>query len=206
MKDNAKLNDQSHQYTSESVLKLISENDYLHKKLKKLYSKMEGMDSKFKEIQDFNLECLVTKKFFNCLSCGSKKINYLPLNQYVIGDNGRTYKGNPHSSDPKMFINTSNIQSGSVFNPKYKNNKVSMNVYNVELGNRQNHNENGQKINFVSGQDVFTRDEAQKQHHIARHLPLEKIDQNNHKDKKLNVKNSKQPKRCLLYTSPSPRD
>lgn len=189
MSQSAKLNDQSQQYTSESVLKLISENDYLNKKMKDINSKIEGLDSKFKEIQDFNLECLVTKKFFNCLSCGSKKINYLPLNQIVMGDNGRTYKGNPHSRDPKMFINHSNVNSGSIFNPKFRDKKASANVFNLEFGNRQNNKENA----YVSGQHIFDRDLGQKQHYVKRHLPLEA---SNQKPKK--YFKSKDPKRISI--------
>jgi hypothetical protein len=173
MKSNAKLNGESQQYTSESVLKLISENDYFNNKLNSIDSKISGLDSKFQEIQDFNLECLVTKKFFNCLSCGSKKINYLPLNQFVIGDNGRVYKANAMSRDPNMFANNSNVHSNLVRNPKFKSKKLKASVYNVEFGNMNK--ENDEQNKFVSGQDIFTREEAQKQHNAKRHLPLEEI-------------------------------
>ena len=191
MNQSSKLNDKSQQYTSESVLKLITENDYLNKKMLDINSKIEGLDSKFKEIQDFNLECLVTKKFFNCLSCGSKKINYLPLNQFVIGDNGRTYKGNPHSRDPKMFINHSNVNSGSIFNPKYKAKKPTSNVFNLEFANRNKNKEN----EFVSGQHIFDRDMAQKQHNIKRHLHVEHVKDN---DKPKKSFKSKEPKRISI--------
>jgi hypothetical protein len=173
MRSNAKLNGESQQYTSESVLKLISENDYFNKKLSGIDSKINGLDSKFKEIQDFNLECLVTKKFFNCLSCGSKKINYLPMNQYVMGDNGRMYKANALSRDPNIFVNNSNVHANLVSNPKFRAKKIQASVFNVEFGNRGVGKEN--KKQFVSGQDVFTKEEGQRQHHAKRHLPLEAI-------------------------------
>lgn len=173
MKSNVQINDQSQQYTSESVLKLISENDFFTKKIEGLDTKFDSLDSKFKKIQDFNLECLVTKKFFNCLSCGSKKINYLPLNQFVRGDDGRSYKANPQSRDPRIFSNNSNVHTSTISNPHFNEKHSKPSVFNVEFGNRRA-KENGKRA-FNTGKDVFTREEAQAQHHLKRHVPLEQI-------------------------------
>ena len=200
VKSEFKENKVCQKYNSKSVLKLISDNDIYNDKITRLENNLGTINYRFKEMQDYNLECLVTKKYFNCLSCGSKKINYMPLNQFVVGDDGRAYKANPLSRDPKMFVNYSNVNAGVVFNPKYTAKVLKPSVFNVEFGNQQLQKENSNLSKYVSGQTVFTRAEAQKQHHAKRHLPLEEIKEiisetviNRHKQKSKISRKRKRP-------------
>ena len=149
-------------------MRLINDNDGFIKKIGGLNKKVISLDDKFKEIQEFNLQCLVTNRFFNCLSCGSKKINYLPLNKYSLGDDDRPYKVNPDNQNPQAFVNGSNVFSGRVSNPNFNspNRKNSQNKK-VNKPLMKSH------YKYMTGKEVFTRDVAQQQHFEKRHLPLE---------------------------------
>lgn len=190
LKENVKETDRSNRENIDSMIKLIQDNDDFMRKVMNVNKKMTSLEKQFNQIQEFNLECLVTKRYFNCLSCGSKKINYLPLHKYALGDDSRAYRVDPASRRPDAFVNMSNVFAS-------RSGQKQAAVTNLQFGGARGRSADKPKGDgplkkmeykyrespfklgkHVCGKDVFDRDMGQLQHHERRHCNDENVERN----------------------------
>ena len=188
LKENVKDTERTNRENIDSMIKLIQDNDDFMKKVMGVNKKMNSLERKFNQIQEFNLECLVTKRYFNCLSCGSKKINYLPLKKFALGDNARAYQVEHNCRRPDAFVNSSNVfasrpgQTGPVItNIHFQGQSTrSASADKENIMRKMEYRYTGSPFKLsktVCGKDVFDRDLGQLQHHEKRHVRLEEMEQ-----------------------------